>query len=157
MITTASAGAPSAGAPSAGAPSAGGGQGEGQGGVGAVVGRGLDRGPAHHVVLVAGRLGVERLEVARAAEPHAVDRAEALEVAEVARAVAGGSDLDVAVPGERARQVGDLALHAVRVGVARADRERAAPGVGAEGEVELPLGERAVRAGPAVALVQRVR
>src|SRR6516165_5832014 len=109
-----------------------GGQGEGQGGVGGVVVGGLDRGPAHHVVLVAGGLGVERLEVPGAAALHAADRAEADEVADVARPVAGGPDLDVAVPGERARQVGDLALHAVRVGVTRADHERTAPAVDAE-------------------------
>src|SRR6516164_10794134 len=95
--------------------------------------------------------------MARPAGPHAGHRAEADEVADVARPVAGGPDLDVAVPGERARQVGDLALHAVRVSVARADHERATPAVGAEGEVELLLGEGTVAAGPAVALVQRVR
>jgi Exo-beta-D-glucosaminidase Ig-fold domain len=75
---------------------------------------------------------------------------------DAARAVGGRARLDVTLPGERARQVGDLALHAVRERIARADHERTPPAVGAQSEVHLLLDERLVGAGPAVVLVERV-
>src|SRR5260370_31896518 len=90
------------------------GQGEGQCGYGGVVVGGLDRGPADDVVLVADGLGVERLEGARAAGPHALDRAATGEVADAARAVGGRAPLDLALPRERARQVRRPPLHAGR-------------------------------------------
>src|SRR6266566_2128205 len=98
-------------------------QGERHQRVGGVVIGGLDRGPGDHVVLVGGGLGVERREVTRAAGAHPVDRAQAHEVVRAARPVGGRAQLDVAGAGERARQVGDLALHAVGVRGARADHE----------------------------------
>src|SRR5215469_2489948 len=131
-------------------------QGEGEQGRGGVVGGGFDRGPGDHVVLVAGGRGVERREPARAARPHPGDRAQADEVADAAGTVGRRPELDVAATGERAGQVRDLALHAVREHGARADHERAAPGVRAQREVQLLLGEGLERAGPAVLLVQRV-
>src|SRR5437667_402368 len=87
-------------------------QGERHQGVGGVVVGRLDRGPGDHVVLVGGGLGVERREMTRAAGAHPVDRAEPDEVRRVTRPVGGRAQLDVAPAGERARQVGDLALHA---------------------------------------------
>src|SRR5215472_10123349 len=131
-------------------------QGERHQGVGGVVVGGLDRGPGDHVVLVGGGLGVERREVARAAGAHPVDRAESDEVRRVARPVGGRAQLDGAGAGERAGQVGDLALHAVRECRAGADHEGGAPAVRAEGEVQLLLRERGEPPGPAVFLVQRV-
>src|SRR5690349_16269153 len=131
-------------------------QGEGQQRVGGVVGGRLDRGPGHHVVLVGGGLGVERGEAARAARAHPVDRAQALEVARGARPVGDRAQLDVTAPGQGSRQVGDLALHAVREHRAGPDDERGAPGVGAEREVQLLLRERGEPAAAAVLLVQRV-
>src|SRR5690349_17594776 len=82
--------------------------------VGGVVVGGFDRGPGDHVVLVGGGLGVERREVTRAAGAHTVDRAQVGEVVRAARPVGGRAELDVTAAGERTRQVGDLALHAVR-------------------------------------------
>src|SRR5690349_8619311 len=131
-------------------------QGEGQQRVGGVVGGRLDRGPGHHVVLVGSGLGVERGEVARAARAHPVDRAQPLEVARGARPVGDRAQLDVTAPGQGSRQVGDLALHAVREHRAGPDDERGAPGVGAEREVQLLLRERGEPAAAAVLLVQRV-
>src|SRR5581483_8992648 len=131
-------------------------QGEGQQRVGGVVVGWLDRGPGHHVVLVGGGPGVERGEAARAARAHPVDRAQALEVAGGAGPVGDRAQLDVPAAGERARQVGDLALQAVREHRARADDERGAPAVGPEREVQLLLRERGEPAGAAVLLVQGV-
>src|SRR5262249_45438524 len=65
-------------------------------------------------------------------------------------------DLDVTGAGQRAGQVRDLALHAVRERGARADDERRTPGVGAEGVAQLLAGEGLVGAGPAVLPVERV-
>src|SRR6185437_3329166 len=126
-----------------------------QGVGGVVVGR-LDRGPGDHVVLVTGGLGVERREMTRTAGAHPVDGAQAHEIVRAARPVGGRAQLDVASARERARQVGDLALHAVRVHRAGADHEGGAPAVGAEREVQLLLRERGVAARAAVLLVQRV-
>src|SRR5580658_9335216 len=131
-------------------------EGERQQGRGGVVVGGLDRGPGDHVVLVARGRGVERREVARAARPHPGDGAEADEIADAARPVRGRAQLDVAGSGQRAGQVGDLALHAVREHRARPDDEGTAPRVGAEREVQLLLGERGELARAAVLLVQRV-
>src|SRR3984957_16793563 len=115
---------------------------------GVVVGR-LDRRPRHHVVLVAGRLAVEGGERPGRARPHSAHGAEPDEVIGAAGPVGDRAELDVAVPGERARQVGDLALHAARVRGSGADHERGTPRVRAEGEVELLLGERLVPGGTA--------
>src|SRR5947207_797470 len=104
-------------------------QGERHQGVGGVVVGGFDRGPGDHVVLVGGGLGVERREVTRAAGAHPVDRAQADEVVRAARPVSGRAQLDVPAAGERARQVGDLALHAVREYRAGPDHEGGAPAV----------------------------
>src|SRR5690348_10947388 len=131
-------------------------QGKRHQGVGGVVVGGFDRGPGDHVVLIGGGLGVERREMTRAAGAHPVDRAQANEIVRAARPVGGRAQLDVAAAGERARQVGDLALHAVRVHRAGADHEGGAPAVGAEREVQLLLRERGELAGAAVLLVQRV-
>src|SRR6202011_3925195 len=84
-----------------------------------VVGGGLDRRPADHVVLIAGGGGVERAEVARAAGPHAADGAESDEVGRAARAVYRGPELDAAPPVQGASQVRDLAPHAMRERAAR--------------------------------------
>src|SRR5690242_7322246 len=131
-------------------------QGERQQRVGGVVVGGFDRGPGDHVVLVGGGLGVERREMARAAGAHAVDRAQVGEVVRTARPVGGRAELDITAAGERARQVGDLALHAVREYRAGADHEGGAPAVRAEREVQLLLRERGETARAAVLLVQRV-
>src|SRR5436305_1801211 len=134
-------------------------QGERQQRVGGVVVGGFDRGPGDHVVLVGGGLRVERREMTRAAGAHPVDRAQALEVVRAARPVGGRAELDVTAAGERARQVGDLALHAVREYRAGADHEGGAPAVRAEREVQLLLrerGETAPRVRAAVLPVQRV-
>src|SRR6266702_649550 len=140
MASTAGLGAPSsAHAVSAKASRA---QAERHQGVGGVVVGGFDRGPGDRVVLVGGGLGVERREVTRAAGAHPVDRAQAHEVVRAARPVGGRAQLDVAGAGERARQVGDLALHAVREHRAGADHERGAPAVRAEREIQLLLRER---------------
>src|SRR3984957_17456707 len=77
---------------------------------GVVVGR-LDRRPRQHVVLVGGRLAVEGGERPGRARPHSAHGAEPDEVVGAARAVGDRAELDVAVPGERSCQVGDLALH----------------------------------------------
>src|SRR6516225_6006211 len=131
-------------------------QGERQQGVGGVVVGGLNRRPGDHVVLVRGGFGVERREVTRAAGAHPVDRGEPGEDRKAARPVGGRAQLDGAPAGERARQVGDLALHAVREYRAGADHERSAPAVRAEREVQLLLRERGKLARTAVLLVQRV-
>src|SRR6478736_8651368 len=97
--------------------------------------------------------------MARAAGAHAVDRAQVGEVVRTARPVGGRAELDITAAGERARQVGDLALHAVREYRAGADHEGGAPAVRAEREVQLLLrerGEPAPRIRAAVLLVQRV-
>src|SRR5215469_9246615 len=86
--------------------------------IGRVVGGRLDRGPADHVVLVGGGLGVERPVIARAAGPHparrqgrAPGRRDRLrpeqpgEVARAARAVDGRADLEIAPAVERGGQV----------------------------------------------------
>src|SRR5215469_2718625 len=122
---------------------------------GVVVGR-LDRGPAHDVVLVPGLPGVERAVMTGAAPSHALHRAETHEVVQAARAVGHGTELDVALAGQRACQVRDFALHAVRERRSGAHHERAAPAVAAEGEVQLLLREGRELRGPAVALVQGV-
>src|SRR5215472_5807814 len=111
-----------------------------------VVGGRLDRWPADYVVLVGSRLGVEQLVAARAAGPHPADRAEPGEVARAARAVDGRADLDVAGTGQRAGQVGDLALHAARERGTRPDHERRAPRVGTERVGQLLAGEALVGA-----------
>src|SRR6202522_723942 len=113
-----------------------------------VVGR-LDRRPRQHVVLVGRRLVVERGERPGRAGPHPGHGAEPDEVGGSARPVGDRAELDVPVPGERARQVGDLALHAVRVRRSGADDEGGSPRVRAEGEVQLLLGERLVAVGAA--------
>src|SRR5690348_1600784 len=124
--------------------------------VGGVVVGGFDRGPGDHVVLVGGGLGVERREVTRAAGAHTVDRAQVGEVVRAARPVGGRAELDVTAAGERTRQVGDLALHAVREYSAGADHEGGAPAVRAEREVQLLLRERGKTTRATVLAVQRV-
>src|SRR3984885_5715664 len=123
---------------------------------GGVVVGGFDRRPRDHVVLVTDGGGVERRELARAARPHPGDRAQAGEVVDAARPVGGRAELDGAGPGQRAGQVGDLALHAVREHRARADHERASPRVRAQREVQLLLREGRERGRAAVLLVERV-
>src|SRR5580698_7857330 len=108
-------------------------QGEGEQGTGGVVIGRLDRWPGDRVVFVGGRLGVERGVVAGTACLHAAHGAEPGEVGRAAGAVGGRPQLG------QAGHVGDLALHAKRVSAARAHHERAAPGVGAEREVQLLL------------------
>jgi hypothetical protein len=82
--------------------------------------------------------------MAGAAAPRGRNAAEADEVRGAARAVSRRAELDVAPALEGACQVRDLALHALWEGAADPDDERAAPGIGAEREVQLLLGERPV-------------